>query len=141
MHDHLKANGVDVQQYKGAEGTTKRSRDGKLKFANVRSAAYWSFREALDPAQESGSPICLPEDSELVADLTAPTFEVSAHGIRVEAKEKVVERLGRSTDKGDAVVMGWWAGPKMITHYNTWRADQRMNRNAPIKVNMGTRRK
>lgn len=141
MHDHLKGNGVEVQQYKGAEGTTKRSRDGKLKFANVRSAAHWIFREALDPAQESGSPIMLPEDPELVADLTAATFEVTPHGIRVESKERVCERLGRSTDKGDAVVMSWWAGPKMITHYGVWRADQRMNRNAPIKVNMGSRRK
>jgi hypothetical protein len=141
MHDHLKANGVEVQQYKGAEATTRRSRDGKLKFVNVRSAAYWMFREALDPAQEGGSPIALPESPELVADLTAPTFEVTPHGIRVEPKDRVVERLGRSTDAGDAVVMSWWAGPKMITHYHEWRVDQRVNRKAPLKVNLGPRRR
>lgn len=141
MFDHLKANGVEVQQYKGAEGTTRRSRDGKLKLVNVRTAAYWSLREALDPAQDGGSPIMLPEDPELVADLTASTFEVTPHGIRVESKEKVCERLGRSTDKGDAAVMSWWTGPKMITHFSQWRADQRVNRNAPIKVNLGPRRR
>jgi hypothetical protein len=143
MHDHLKANGVEVCGYKGAEGTTKRSRDGKLKLVNVRTAAYWSFREALDPAQEGGSPIMLPEDPELVADLTAATFEVTPHGIRAESKEKVCERLGRSTDKGDAAVMSWWTGPKMITHFSQWRADQRAGgaRNAPLKANLGPRRR
>jgi hypothetical protein len=140
-HDHLKANAVDVSQYKGAEGTTRRSRDGKMHFTNVRSAAYWLFREALDPAQAGGSPIALPADPVLVADLTAPTFEPTPHGIKVEPKEKVCERLKRSTDRGDAVVMAWWSGAKMPSHYHEWRADQRTNRNAPLKVNMGSRRK
>jgi hypothetical protein len=141
MHDHLKGNEVEVQRYLGAESTTRRSRDGKLHFTNTRSAAYWSFREALDPAQPGGSPIALPDDPILVADLTAPTFEPTPHGIRIESKEKVCERLGRSTDHGDAVVMAWWSGAKMPTHYHEWRADQRLNRNAPIKVNMGSRRR
>jgi hypothetical protein len=42
----------------------------------------------------------------------------------VETKESVCERLGRSTDKGDAVIMAWWAGPKEITNALEW-ADQR----------------
>lgn len=139
-HDHLKANGVEVSQYKGAEGCARRSRDGKMKFTNVRSAAYWNFREALDPAQPGGSPIMLPDDPVLVADLTTPTFEPTPNGIKVEAKEKVCARLGRSTDRGDAVVMSWWAGPKMASHYEIWRADQRVNRKAAPAVNMGPRR-
>lgn len=140
-HDHLQENGVEVYRYKGAEGTTKRSRDGKMKFTNTRSAAYWMFREALDPAQEGGSPIMLPEDPELVADLTAPTFEPTPNGIKIESKEKVCERLGRSTDSGDAVVMAWWSGAKMPSHYQTWQADQRVNRNASPQVNLGPRRR
>jgi hypothetical protein len=140
-HDHLKGNEVEVQQYKGAEGTTKRSRDGKLKFTNVRSAALWMFREALDPGQDGGSPIMLPDDPALVADLTAPTFEPTPNGIRVESKEKVCERLGRSTDRGDAVVMAWWSGAKMPTHYHEWRLDQRTHRHSMPAVNLGPRRR
>jgi hypothetical protein len=140
-HDHLKANGVEVYGYKGAEGTTKRSRDGKMKFVNVRSAACWTFREALDPAQEGGSPIALPDDPVMVADLTALTFEPTPNGIKVIPKEKICELLMRSTDKGDAVIMSWWTGPKMITHYHEWRADQRINRKAALKVNLGPRRR
>ena len=141
MHDHLKGNEVAVQRFKGAEGTTRRSRDGKLKFVNVRSAAYWLFREALDPAQAGGSPIALPNDPSLVADLTAPTFEITPNGIKVEPKEKVVERLGRSTDRGDAVVMAWYAGPVLATHYHEWRNDQRLNRKLTPKVDLGPRRR
>jgi hypothetical protein len=142
-HDHLKANGVEVYGYKGAEGTTKRSRDGKMKFVNVRSAACWALREALDPAQEGGSPICLPDDPVLVADLTALTFEPTPNGIKVIPKEKVCEILMRSTDRGDAVVMSWWTGPKMITHYSQWQKDQRVGgmRNAPLKADLGPRRR
>lgn len=138
-HDHLKANSVEVQQYKGAESTTRRSRDGRMKFANVRSAAYWLFREALDPAQERGSPIMLPDDPVLVADLTAPTFEPTAHGIRIEAKEDVVARLKRSTDRGDACVMSWWGGARAMTHAQVWRADQRTGGHRKPQINLGPR--
>ncbi len=141
MHDHLKGNEVEVCRYLGAESTTRRSRDGKLKFTNVRTAAYWTFREALDPAQPEGSPIMLPDDPELVADLAAATFEMTPNGIKAESKDKVCERLGRSTDSGDAVVMAWWSGAKLPTHYHEWRADQRVNRRAAPTVNMGPRRK
>jgi len=139
-HDHLKANSVEVAQYKGAEATTKRSRDGKMRFTNTRSAAYWMFREALDPAQDGGSPINLPEDPVLVADLTAPTFEITPNGIKVEKKEDVCDRLGRSTDRGDAVVMAWFMGGKMATHYGVWRQDQRVNRHVMPTINLGPRR-
>lgn len=123
-YEHCKSNDIDAYPYKGAESTDRRSADKKLRFTNVRSAAHWVFREALDPDQPGGSPIALPEDPELVADLTTPTFEVTPNGIRVESKEDVVARLGRSTNKGDAVIMAWWAGPKEITDALAW-AEQR----------------
>lgn len=113
MHDHLKENEVAVKRYVGAEGTTRRSRDGKMKFTNTRSAACWTFREALDPAQPGGSPIMLPDDPKLVADLAALTFEPTPNGIRVISKEKVCDDLGRSTDHGDAVIMAWFEGLKI----------------------------
>lgn len=124
VYEHLKANDIECVGYKGAEATTRRSRDRKLGFTNTRSAAYWLFREALDPDQPGGSPIDLPPDQRLLACLTAATFEVTPRGIKVEAKEEVVKRLGYSTDEGDAVVMSWWAGPKEITNALEW-AEQR----------------
>lgn len=121
MYEHLKLNEIEVYAYKGSEATTKRSRDGTLKFTNKRSAAYWLFREALEPDQPGGSPIALdPDDAELCADLTAPTFSVTPNGIKLETKEDVCDRLGRSTDRGDAVIMAWFDGAKSTTHALDW---------------------
>lgn len=112
MYEHLRANGVEVSGYKGAERGIGRTLCGKFSFNNQRSAALWKFREALDPGQPGGSPIMLPPDQELLADLTAPTYEPDAKEIKVQSKQKVCARLGRSTDRGDAVVMAWAKGSK-----------------------------
>lgn len=106
----LQDNGIACHAFKGAERATSRTSDRKLGFANMRSQAWWKLREALDPDQPGGSPVMLPPDRELLADLTAPSYEIGPHGIRVEPKESVVARLGRSTDRGDAVAMGWSQG-------------------------------
>jgi hypothetical protein len=119
-YEQLRANDVECRRYKGAEATTRRSRDGQLGFTNKRSAALWMFREALDPGQPGSSRIALPEDNRLLADLTAPTWMLTSRGIEVEAKEKVCARLGRSTDRGDAVVMAWFEGPRALTDAVDW---------------------
>ena len=120
MYEHLVGNSVEVYRYKGAESSSRRSRDGALKFKNKRSAAIWGLREALDPGQPGGSPIALPPDNRLLADLTAPTWALTPQGIEIEAKEKVCKRLGRSTDRGDAVAMSWYAGPRALTNAMEW---------------------
>lgn len=120
LYEHLSENAISVKKYKGAEKTTRRSVCGKMHFTNTRSAAYWFMREALDPGQPGGSPIALPTDSKLLADLTAPTFEVTPNGLKAEPKEDVCKRLARSTDRGDAVVMSWFEGPREITDALEW---------------------
>lgn len=136
---HLVKNGVDATGYMGVKPSTRRTRDGQLKFYNTRTEAWWRFREALDPFQPGGSPISLPNDRELLADLTAPTYQtISQKGgmaIRLESKEDLIKRLKRSPDKGDAVVMCWWQGAKMATDYAEWRTG--MTGRAIPKVIMG----
>jgi len=116
-----------------------RSKDSSIPFQNKRSAAIWRFREALDPSQPGGSPISLPDDPEMVADLTAPTYRIENHVIKVESKEKVCERLGRSTNKGDAIVMAWFDGPKEINSALDWleRKEQKSLKGMAPKVIMG----
>jgi hypothetical protein len=111
-YELLDENQIEVKAYKGAEKTTRRSSDKKLSFTNVRTAALWQFREALDPGQPGGSPIQLPPNRKLLADLTAPTYKVTPNGIQAESKEDVCNRLGRSTNDGDAVIMAWYWGAK-----------------------------
>lgn len=103
-----------IKAYKGAEAGPGRTADRTLAFDNRRARAYWRFREALDPGQPGGSQIMLPPDSTLLADLTAPTFRVERKGIILIAKDKLVKLLGRSPDRGDAVVMAWEDGLKNI---------------------------
>ncbi len=114
-----------VHGHKGAEASVKRTKDQKRGFVNKRSAVYWAFREALDPDQEGGSPIALPDDPKLVADLTILTFSTPSRGIAVMTKEDACKALGRSTDAGDAVVMAWACGPTYLTHGRLWREDHR----------------
>jgi len=137
-YEILKDNEIDVYGYKGSEASNKKSRDGKLKFTNVRTAALWSFREALDPDQPGGSSISLPPDTELMADLTAPTYSITPTGIKAESKEDVCKRLKRSTNKGDAVMMAWYKGPTAITHGGDWAfAVESRRRKSNPKVVMG----
>jgi hypothetical protein len=96
--------------YVGAGKTSKRDRSGKLGFTNVRSAAYWNLRELLDPAYDPQ--FALPDDQLMISDLTTPTWEIvtgTPPKIKIMTKEDVVEKLGRSSDRGDAVAMVMWA--------------------------------
>jgi hypothetical protein len=136
MYEHLHGNSVEVKAYKGAETSNRRSSDGKLHFTNKRTAAYWGMREALDPGQPGGSPIAFPPDQQLLADLTAPTFEITPNGIKAEPKDKVCARLGRSTDAGDAVVMSWHEGPREITDAMEWMDNRELNRNMNRRANV-----
>lgn len=128
---HLKGNSVDAVGYLGVKKSLKRTADLRHPFRNVRTEAYWRFREALDPDQRGGSCIALPDDRMLIADLAAPTFEITAAGIELEPKEALVKRLGRSPDRGDAVVMSWWAGARMASDWDSWPASQGMTKHRP----------
>jgi hypothetical protein len=86
-----------------------KDRSGKYKMRNIRAEMYWRLREDLDP--EFGSKMALPDDPELLADLTAPTYEITSAGIKIEAKDEIKKRIGRSPDCGDAVALAT-LGPK-----------------------------
>lgn len=110
VYDRLKEVGTRAVAYTGSGKTPARDRSRKFGFANVRSAAYWRLRELLDPAFQPT--VALPPDDLMISDLTTPTWAVTTGvppKIQVEKKEDVVKRLGRSPDRGDAVVMSMWA--------------------------------
>lgn len=107
---HFKANvpGVKVHAHDGSAASSKRSRDGKLKFTNKRAEVHWRFREALEPGL--GVPIALPPDPELKADLSAVTWKLTPRGITIVSKPDLIKTLGRSPDKGDCVINAWSYG-------------------------------
>ncbi|MGP8153382.1 MAG: terminase [Smithella sp.] len=106
-YDHLNENSLQVipinnASTEGLDGQLDRASQ-RLKFRNWRAYLMWRFREALEP--DKGDDLALPPDSELKADLCAPRWKLTAGGILIESKEEVKKRIGRSPDKGDAVIL------------------------------------
>jgi hypothetical protein len=123
----LSDNNIPAVAFNGARESTEVTRDAaKLAFCNRRAEAWWRFREALDPNQEGGSDIALPPDDELKADLASAHWELTARGIKLEAKDNIRQRIGRSPGKGDAVVMAWSEGDKAVR--------RALRRSRPIEV-------
>jgi hypothetical protein len=78
----------------------------RLKFLNLRAAAWWKFRDALNP--ESGMNIALPENKRLQTQLTSVLWRAPDKHIIVESKDDIRKRIGSSTDEADAVIMAWF---------------------------------
>ena len=110
----LGQNNIGAVKYKGSGGGVGRTKDRTHGFQNKRAEAWWRFREALDPDQPGGSPIALPDDPAIRADLSAPRYSITPRGILIEDKKDIVKRIGRSPDKGDAIVMAWSEGNSAI---------------------------
>lgn len=110
-YDHLKVMYDCVRPFNGAEGSEYRDKSGKLKMRNKRAEMYWRMRDALDP--QGGDDLALPPDTELLADLCSARYQVSAAGVLIEDKEQIKERIGRSPDIGEAVMMCLYEQPKI----------------------------
>jgi hypothetical protein len=110
--ERFKDNNIPYHKFNSNFKTNATALGTGLKFANKRAEAWWKFREALDPDQEGGSAIALPPDPQLRADLASSRWKLGANGIQLEAKDDIRARIGRSPDKGDAVVMCLSEGDK-----------------------------
>jgi len=103
VYDSLVTMFSGVMAFNGAEGSDYRDKSERLKMRNKRAESYWRMRDALDP--ESGDNLALPPSTELLADLCAARYKVTASGVLVEEKEEIKKRIGRSPDMGEAVIM------------------------------------
>lgn len=136
----LISNGIDPVPYMGVKSSHGRAQGGMMKFFNVRTEAYWKLREALNPDQPGGSMVCLPPGQIILSDLSAPTYSLiagsnSAGGtLKLESKEDIKKRLGRSPDAGDAIVMAWYDG---VRQENVRGGYTYHKRKGPPKVNLG----
>jgi hypothetical protein len=89
--------------------------------ASARNAGptHWStngrrpggvFGKPSIPDQPGGSPIALPNDPAIRADLVAPRFKDTPRGLLLAEKIEIAKRLGRSPDAGHAIVLAWSEG-------------------------------
>lgn len=105
----LKEQEREVRSFIAGARSDATDRSGELGFENRRAEAWWTMRERLDPS--TGSKVCLPDDDELVGELAAPRWKPTSRGrVLVESKDEIRRRLGRSTDRADAVVMSFASG-------------------------------
>lgn len=111
-YDFLKDAGQHTIGVNVAESSHGRDQSGVLEFFNLRSELWWKFREALDPAQNTG--IAIPKDARLKADLCAPKWKLQSAKIRVEGREDIVSRIGRSPDFASAYILALMNTEKMV---------------------------
>ena len=110
-YDVLNDAGQPVYGVNVAEKATAMDKSGRLAFFNLRSQLWWQLREALDPEADNG--IALPDDKDLLAELCAPRWELSGMTIRVESRDDIVKRVGRSPDRASALALALIDTPKV----------------------------
>jgi hypothetical protein len=105
--DRLREQHLPVIAFNAGEHTDFVDKSGEVHFADCRSAAWWNLREILDPVY--GFPVAIPPDDMLTGDLTNVKWKMTSSGqIKVESKDDVRKRIGRSTDSADAVIQAYW---------------------------------
>jgi phage terminase large subunit len=92
----MEAAEFEVHAFNGAEQAIEAD-----EYPNRRSEVWFAFADLLPTLD-------LDEDMQLAGDMTAPTYKLDSKGRRVvESKADTKKRLGRSPDRGDAVLMAY----------------------------------
>lgn len=126
VYDHAVGLSLMAIPLNGSEKSDATDRSGKLKFVNQRAEWHWKMRELLDPNPPDGIPmnIALPPDPQMRSDLSAPRWRPTPRGVQIEEKDEIKKRLGRSPDRGEAVMYACVtaANPKSNVYSSvTWR--------------------
>ena len=108
------------------EGETAEDDDKKYSdvFHNMRARLWWELREKIKATWEHANGhqshpienmISLPHDDALVAELTAPKWELTEVGkIKIESKKNMKKRGIDSPNRADALIMSYYpAKPKL----------------------------
>ena len=92
------------------EASTGTDKSGRLTFFNLRSELWWRLREAFDPDANNG--IAIPPCPKLLSDLCAPRWKPQGRVVKVESRDEIIKRIGRSPDRGSALILALIDTPK-----------------------------
>ena len=107
VYDRLEELGNDVFPFNGGETPT--DDEAKNKFYNLRAEAYWALRDWFKPDKEGRSNISIPNDPNLIQELVELRYKYSSERkIRIEDKEEMKKRIGRSPDRADALSLAFF---------------------------------
>lgn len=102
VYDQCRDLGLQAIDLDGSRASKATDKSKKLHFVNKRAAWHWRMRELLDP--DNPDRVALPPDPQLRADLCAARWHPTPRGIRIEEKDEIMKRLGRSPDRGEGVI-------------------------------------
>jgi len=91
----------------GIDSRNKPALEFEEVYLNLRSQMWFHMRDLFEAQYLHGNAISIPDDAELIEELTCVMFKTMSNGrIVVESKEdlKKESRLGRSTNKADALI-------------------------------------
>lgn len=101
---------IDVIEINVAESPSDREH-----YQNLRAELWWEVGRELSRLKRWDLSAV---DDDTVAQLIAPKYSIGANGlIKVEKKEDLRSRIGRSTDDADALLMAFYEPPREV-----WRA-------------------
>lgn len=113
--DRLREQNITVNAINGGESAIE-----KEKFFNRRTELWWNLREWIK------SEGVIPNDLNLFADLTSPKFSYTSKGqIKLESKDEIRKRLGRSPDFGDSLAIALAAQKQLGLQWIEWSESAR----------------
>jgi hypothetical protein len=117
--DRLKEQGEPVHGINVAESPVGKQ-DDQERFTNLRSQIWWFVRESLNP--DNPNAVAIPKDPDLQAELSSVKYKIDSDGrIRVESKEDMKKRLGKSPDRADAIGLVLFGASGMLQSPTVWR--------------------
>lgn len=136
VYDKLNELKLQVHAINVSETSHATDKSGTLRFFNQRSEHVWKMREDLDPANNRG--IALPPDARLRADLCAYKWTLAGKVIKVESREEILARIGRSPDYASAVLLARLETPRMADLRRTDALDQQRGHDPYAILGPGT---
>jgi len=99
---------VDCEIEEVNVGESPTSDETKKKFMNLRAENYWHLRNMFKPDKNGKSQISIPDDVDLKKELKEIRYKFSSERkIKIEPKDEMKKRLGRSPDKADALMLAF----------------------------------
>lgn len=91
--------------------------DRPTRFVRLRDQIWWEVGRQLCEAEAWDLSLL---DDRTVAQLVAPTYRLDSSGrIKVERKEDLKERIGKSPDDADALLLAFYRGKRLGLAYDT----------------------
>lgn len=74
-------------------------------YFNLRAEMWFTLRNYFEKQYREGNTISIPDDAELISDLSGMKYTIHSDGrMKIEKKDDFKKRYGRSPNKGDALV-------------------------------------